>query len=520
MCEGGNATTRGILMGLPLTWPILSTLNDFAGTLAANAAGIKGNCFSACGDDFVAAWTTGAQRTYYRVLDELGLKLNPTKTYESATGAVFVEELYSFKRVGDVSVNIPQPELTRSRPGRPTLFDFIPLHVRQKIGVKEPDMYRKIGYMQSRWHQRPTLSAILLAKRDGMVPRGEERMPIHLLLGDLLTGEWEASRKPWRKDAVMRLAFHKHRVPLLNMKKSGVPLYWPKSLGGWGLPGKQSAPRQFRKAAAVILNGRREIQKDFATIFKIATAPDFLRRRLRKQLKAVEVLGSPSPGPLSKPVPKDKVQSETVSRTMAYFALYPHRGEDRITHKSIGAIKTSIFRTISSTTRLWKSVQPMNCKKAVQLDRSYNEELVEASALDALLYHTGTKDKLPLIFGRNVEIDQKVNLPGKLTRLRKVMKLPKKEGPVGAEAQGSSAPEKVSQPVHPTPRLRDPYPELSDTRKLLADLKPKGQPKKPTKAKRGKSKGSRQPKSGPSSEDPRGRQRPARSRSLGLGTDG
>jgi hypothetical protein len=125
-------TTRGILMGLPLTWPILSLINEFC---AFNACKMQHDTVSNWyqgpdldnkvgataakstsrdqdrrdrrlthngdygyyvigGDDFAAVWTKRHRQDYESNLTGLGMVVNANKSYYSKQGLVFLEEFY------------------------------------------------------------------------------------------------------------------------------------------------------------------------------------------------------------------------------------------------------------------------------------------------------------------------------------------------------------------------------------------------------------------------------------------
>jgi hypothetical protein len=100
-------TTRGAHMGLGTTWTVLSILNFFA----ARAAGAPIGSFKICGDDLIGLWTRKQIAFYEEAIEDLGLKLNKTKSFIGPRG-VFCEKLI---------------EITRQFRGRQTVAEQVPV---------------------------------------------------------------------------------------------------------------------------------------------------------------------------------------------------------------------------------------------------------------------------------------------------------------------------------------------------------------------------------------------------------
>jgi len=386
-----RVSNRGILMGLPLTWPVLSLLNEYAASVGMKNPGEPSSkgCFSVCGDDMIAAWTTTKQRTYYENLEKLGLVLNRYKTYESPTGGVFIEELY---QVSDRTRWIKIP--TGSKGTRPVTPPARIL--RQTIGkvleIESSDR-RQLTFRVVSHTVRPKLSAILQAKRSGMNPQ-DDHVPPHLSLPAIITAEAAKTSLGWRKqaiDTIMRIA---HKGTISNMEKSGVPLYWPRELGGWGLPppkGKPVAPAKFRKAAASILNGQSQLRRDYMRVFQLARAPKHLRKIIRDQLTIVDNL----PERLSdeaEPKPLEEVEGEVIARTLAYHSFDPFFDKrSSLKIASVDTVAKHIKRVLAQGLKKWQSAKPIDSSKAVKL-LEQKPRLVDRKEINRILFYTGTPD--------------------------------------------------------------------------------------------------------------------------------
>jgi len=90
----GKTTVRGCHMGLGSTWTILSLLNIWA---AFNAGAPKGS-YKVCGDDLIGLWPRDVVEEYERLIRQIGLKLNRSKSFYGSSG-VFCEKLVLSKSV-------------------------------------------------------------------------------------------------------------------------------------------------------------------------------------------------------------------------------------------------------------------------------------------------------------------------------------------------------------------------------------------------------------------------------------
>jgi hypothetical protein len=90
----GQTTVRGCHMGLGSTWTILSILNIWA---AVTAGAPKGS-FKVCGDDLVGLWPLEVVQEYERNIQQIGLKLNKSKSYYGPSG-VFCEQIVKSRSV-------------------------------------------------------------------------------------------------------------------------------------------------------------------------------------------------------------------------------------------------------------------------------------------------------------------------------------------------------------------------------------------------------------------------------------
>jgi hypothetical protein len=170
--------------------------------------------FVTCGDDMAAVWSKGKTDAYFCNLESVGLVVNREKSFRSPDALVFVEKLFYQKRVD-------QPAIPAGR----LVFSAL---TRAKASRTSAPSWATLGQV----------------------------------INDCLT---QAAGKRWLRLAIWDTARTLHPEAFSVWEKSGRPVHWPKSLGGWGIlnpedPSKLVAPPNVRKAAAIaITSGRPQL---------------------------------------------------------------------------------------------------------------------------------------------------------------------------------------------------------------------------------------------------------------------
>jgi len=343
-----------------------------------------------CGDDLVAAWTVRHTQEYHRQLLEVGLVANTSKEYRSTTGAVFVEKLFRLKRCSQTMV-IP---LKRHRVETNNLWEWIKVQIPNTATTKRKTVFYKVFQVQ-----RPLLSAVVQAKRharNSSGKRNNQDVPQHFTLGPCIAEESDKCTEPWRKTALLQFAKQVHAKLVNSMERSGVPLHFPQSLGGWGFPGKQGAPVAFRKAAAVSATGNTELVKRFSNIFLTSSAPNRLRKQLKAGLKSIS--DCPERFDSTEKVqtkPVLDLQSEFVSRTLAYHAMDPTKSKLATKrYASVGSTAKRVRDTVYKLGKMWKSVKPIKASNALSIAARYDTRKVDGRYLDQLLMLHGVFDSV------------------------------------------------------------------------------------------------------------------------------
>jgi hypothetical protein len=398
-----KSTTRGILMGLPLTWPVLSILNLLAAKeatstysrLTADNCGFLGSkhwtTTCVCGDDMGAYWPIPCTQLYFDALESYGLKVNFKKTYRSPNGLIFVEELF---KLGSVRQERPsEEESPPPLPGRPQtnqVWLWIEVELRRR-GVTTRS-YQKVAVVT-----RPRLSAILFAKKFGQ--KGDDVSPLWQILPRVACEQVGLAREPWRQKRVLEVVKRVHRKVITSMEKTGLPLHWPKCLGGWGLPGRQGASTKFRKVAASILYGKDPTgtMRTLSRAHLHGGLPDLVRRPFDRAMDLIEnhqqdietyVRGDG----LSEY--KD-VEEEVLLRVVSFLSRHPDYD------KSATAPVSTMSSTVARVSRLvktlgdrWRSAAPMQISNVLlkYLDFQYGTELVRDDQLEEILHWTGIRD--------------------------------------------------------------------------------------------------------------------------------
>jgi len=249
--EGPVVTSRGILMGMPLTWPILSLINCFCAEYSGETRRTNPRHlhrfnhtlqtrYRTCGDDLFGAFTRTERSRYYFNLSISGLHVNQEKNaVVPATpnaGLVFTEEIWRIR-----SHLTHSDAWHRSNPGsrRFTL---------EKVG-------------------KVRLSALLRARHltiEGLEGGKKNEDPAVYQLGpSLRDAVKELPEGSKFRRHVLQQALAYHSTTVRKIFQTGAPPFVSPTFGGWGLPhpkgdefGWKKSRRTHRKAIAVALTGR------------------------------------------------------------------------------------------------------------------------------------------------------------------------------------------------------------------------------------------------------------------------
>jgi len=207
------------------------------------------------------------------------------------------------------------------------------------------------------------------------------------------------------------------------MRKTNVPLQWPKSLGGWGMPGKPTAPTSYRKLAGIILNGQRSIQKELMNVHLVARAPKHLRGSLRLAIEMV----SATPERIDSnadPTPLLDLTAEITSRMLSYSSFDPTYSKisrkERHQNDSLDKLASRIKRIHNKSLKIWPGVKPMDENKAARLHAQVENKMVDRQFVDNILYYLGFPDRAGTLTNVDPTITDEANKQSETTMTQPV----------------------------------------------------------------------------------------------------
>jgi hypothetical protein len=247
-------TMSGLLMGLPISWPILNIIHlswvtwawsDYRKSNSGLACSRQTPNTAICGDDLIGLWPDGVIKRYEDIVVRCGGKFSEGKHFDASVGGVFTEEMYFLEALQTSrKVRIPY-----RRPCRPMLGDFFrATRPRTDSHEAEPRVYYRIR------------------KVPGMLPlrglvrgrSGQAEIPQWVSLGIVVEG--------LRDEQSLRAARRVIRClqPGLStwLKTRGIYPTLPRFLGGGGLPPNRGnpsrlgrLPKPIRQQVAALLYG-------------------------------------------------------------------------------------------------------------------------------------------------------------------------------------------------------------------------------------------------------------------------
>jgi len=323
-----------------------------------------------------AYWHKKASARYKDNLAATGLLLNDRKTFRSDRGIIFVEKLFVIDKITEEKTPFGEPESpTTFNAARATIWDYIKQECRDTKVLEACQSYAHVRRVD-----RVQLSAVSLAKR--YAGSDSDTTPAWQALPDVLQEQAQkAGLEEWRVERAVEVARNLHPSAFRMLERSGLPLHWPKELGGWGLPGKPSAPIEFRKAAAVILtnaaDARDTVIQSIITAHAVSGLPEIATKIARegRQLLADTSVSSRREIKTSRRdlLRLPEAQAELTAAIAAHFTWLDERTQRK---SSIGRISKRIKGILEEVARSWASVKPMKPDKAVS----------QLNAIDTPLY--------------------------------------------------------------------------------------------------------------------------------------
>jgi hypothetical protein len=248
----GTPVTRGILMGNPLSWLILTLSQGYAADKAwavvhpRVSRKTRNRTYRVCGDDLAAWWPAGVRLEYERRMTTLGYRFSRPKHFVSKVGGVFTEVLYLSTPVKDLSFPLRQ---TRWTVRAPRSFS--------EAASSRCDREGTIRVLEHRRKERFSIHGVRFLRTVPLklfLPSAGVQLPRWSMVGP---GCLELA-KHCDPEVVYHLgsaAFAK-LGPL--MRSGGIVPEAPRSLGGTDLPWcatSNRACKPFRKVAAALATG-------------------------------------------------------------------------------------------------------------------------------------------------------------------------------------------------------------------------------------------------------------------------
>nr|QSM01593.1 MAG: RNA-dependent RNA polymerase [Culex narnavirus 1] len=234
-------SVRGCMMGLPLSWTVLNLYNLAVADLACSPAGAVQVGIApaiARGDDLVAAIPPDEADRYEELIALTGGEANRLKSFRSASAFVLAERTFRVdtQEIPDRVRGLPRGWRWRrvSRFGDPALP---PLLTREHQPGLKGQALRNLDGAREVVGIRMSVDLPLRALIAGSASfAGGAAVPTYISLPPAATAclsEFEGTRF---YPAVARGLLSVHRTLVNEMRRSAVPLFYPRELGGGGFP--------------------------------------------------------------------------------------------------------------------------------------------------------------------------------------------------------------------------------------------------------------------------------------------
>lgn len=253
-------TERGILMGLPTTWCLLSITQLFwasegwrsiwSGVPRAppNVALPSYTPATAiCGDDLVAWWPIRAIQAYEAVATRCGAEFSAGKHARSSKYAIFVEEIYKLRLV-----DLP-PRIAFWESSRLPRFELGPKrHGYRSLVWRKKGASSSAGLVGSGIVRIPTIPLRGLVRPRRLPGTGTHEVPWWAALGPAAAAVADSSGQPGKVRRVLRVLWPS---AWRWARERGFAVTLPRELGGFGLPQLRGRPDAVGRLPSVFSKG-------------------------------------------------------------------------------------------------------------------------------------------------------------------------------------------------------------------------------------------------------------------------
>jgi hypothetical protein len=386
---------RGLLMGLPTTWLLLSLTHLYWWKTACNEEfSARGRHASSeyqaraviCGDDLAAVAPPNVLNRYEKIMDECGGELSAGKHCRSVSRGVFVEELFEVVPAGDACPT--DNDGTRMFPEFNTRN--IAIRRRRRLPLAADGVTEQKWTRGVRRAKVNTLSVIPIKiffdsnEPAAIMSKGEAELPGWVLAGDVSKALADLNVDPFQNYVLCRSAFPGAITKLRNFR---IPPYLPKALGGGGLTWKKAGVsvkkhcgNGYRKALATLLTDE---SKD--------RDPGVLSRIWLNAKKRYSSMASAEVERMMEDIEYRRGKDPPVENTRVWFdggtdfrenALSRANRRDSLMFRNtevsvqLSQVSKSLSKRLRVLTERWKSAHPvvMSTEKAMEKYKVLREE--------------------------------------------------------------------------------------------------------------------------------------------------
>jgi hypothetical protein len=272
-------TKRGILMGRPIVWPILSLLNMWAAEHRTNIR-TRGT-YSVCGDDLLGLWSDHQIQRYQRNLEILNLKRNPSKELRNPNLGVFCEQHFTMSKV------------TKPIPGT--------------RGTEKYQLPTGLSIVH-----KPRLSAILAPSISSMESKTMTEVSV---IETVIKDQWRLLDKTQKRE-VVKYCFSRWKTTLGKLTTLGIDLGAPKILGGAGLPFGRISLATRRLALEVFVTKRISPNPRLQTLWQVSANPHHMQQAAAQAVSLAEEVLNSAPADINEGIPFSLASEQILGLTL------------------------------------------------------------------------------------------------------------------------------------------------------------------------------------------------------------
>jgi hypothetical protein len=257
--------------------------------------------------------------------------------------------------------------------------------------------------------------------------------------------------------------------------QSGLPLHWPRELGGWGLP-TPAGPRAdgekvdpiLAKGLAVLLTSNAEQKKEGLRRIALAFTTSHLNPAAAACIrKATNMVDHQTTNEGHELKPRNDLMAEVTAEAASFFSIQTDLEKVLVDPPApkMGTIANQVRKILTTYAEQWKSVKPIQLPKAKQLlehAQSWRLEPLRADQIDSIMHWAGCQIRyFRVAVAKNLSPFERLHLVRTQGKTKNVVGATERDTQVAPSEPQSTTQAQSTQGAPAPPKSSDPQVEAT-----------------------------------------------------------